>query len=329
MRIDMHAHFIPRNCFDVVDNTGRHYGPTIITNKKGQQEMVFEGKSPEPIARQLWDPEIHIKDMNATGVDIQILSPAPRLLYYNLEAEDCLWFSRRQNDGIAQVVKEYPTRFQGLATVPLQDPNLALDELDRAINQLGLRGLEIMSNINGRDLDAPELMPFYKEVETMDVPVFIHPANVAGADRMKKYHLANLIGNPLDTTLAAAHLIFGGILEKFPGLKFCLAHGGGYLPYQRGRWEHGYQVRPEGKVVIKQPPSHYIPLFYFDTITHFLPALEYLITSVGADKVVLGTDYPYDMADSQPVSRVQSLTNISEEDKQRVLGDNAARLFRL
>jgi len=205
----------------------------------------------------------------------------------------------------------------------------SLKEIDRAINKLGLRGIEILSNINGRDLDVPELMPLYKEVETLDLPVFIHPGGKVGSERTKDYYLTNLVAYPFDTALAAAHLIFGGILDKCPNLKFCLAHGGGNLPYIRGRLEHGYQVRSESKAVIKQPPSHYFPLLYFDTITHFTPALEYLITSAGADKVLMGTDYPYDMADSQPVLTVQNLKNISEEDKQLVLGGNARRIFKL
>lgn len=335
MRIDIHAHFIPRNCFDVVDNKGKHYGPAIVVNEKGEEETVLGGHSYGgshnfgPITKQLWDPETRIRDMDATGIDMQILSVVPSLAYYKFDAEDCLWFSQRLNEGILQVVKEYPRRFLGMATVPLQEPSMALKELDRAVNHLGLSGVQILTNINGRDLDDPELMPFYQEVEKLDVPIFIHPLGVAGAERMKKYYLANLIGNPLDTTLAAAHIIFGGVLEKFPGLKFCLAHGGGNLPYIRGRLEHGYEVRPECKVAIQQPPSHYLPLLYFETITHFLPALEYLITSVGADKIMLGTDYPHDMADSHPVSTVQSLEGISDEDKQRILGDNAARLFKL
>jgi len=329
MRIDVHAHFLAQNCFNVTDSAGRHYGPTIVINKKGQEELIQRGRSAGPIARKIWDPETRIKDMDATGVDIQIISPTPFQLYYNLETEACLWFSRRQNDEIARVVREYPTRFVGLATIPLQEPDKALAELDRAINKLGLRGVEILSNINGRDLDASELMPFYKAVEAMDVPIFIHPGGVVGSERTQNYYLTNLVAYPFETTLAAAHLIFGGILEKFPGLKFCMAHSGGNLPYTRGRLEHGYHVRPECKVIIKQPPSHYFPLLYFDTITHFPPALEYLITSAGADKVLMGTDYPYDMADSQPVLTVQNLENISEEDKQLVLGGNATRIFKL
>jgi aminocarboxymuconate-semialdehyde decarboxylase len=293
----------------------------IVRNDKGQ--------SAGPVAQKLCNPEQRIKDMDATGVDMQILSPAPPSSYYNLEAEACLWFSRRQNDGIAQTVKEYPERFLGIGTVPLQAADMAIAELDRAVNKLGLRGLQILSNVAGRNLDAPELMPFYKEVEALDVPIFIHPSNVAGADRIKKYYLRNLIGNPLDTTIGAAHIVFGGVLDKYPNLKFILAHGGGYLPYQRGRWEHGYEVRPEGKEVIKHPPSHYIPLLYFDTITHFAPALEYLIATVGADRVVMATDYPYDMGDATPVETVKSLKNVSNEDKEKILGGNAKRLFKL
>lgn len=312
MNIDIHAHFIPNNCLDDIRNT-----------------RSASGQSGAPIDPKLFDLQLRIKDMDAAGVDMQVLSPLPSAAYYNLEPEACLQYSRRQNDGIAQTVKERPDRFSGMAMVPLQSPDKAIAELDRAINELGLRGVEILANVNGRDLDSPELMPFFKEVEVLDVPVFIHPAQVAGSDRMKDYYLQNLIGNPLDTTLAAAHIIFGGILEKLPGLKFCLAHGGGYLPYQRGRWERGYQVRTESKSIIKQPPSHYIPLLYFDTITHFPPALEYLINSVGADKIVMATDYPYDMGDPAPVLTVKSLKNVSDEDKKKILGDNAKRLFKL
>lgn len=325
MRIDMHAHVLPWDCFDAVDIAGRHFGPGKIAGVKGKKEVNMGAKN----TAQYWDPETRIKDMDATGIDIEAISPTPSWLSYEPDAESCLWYSRRLNDGIAKMVSDFPKRFVGLATIPLQNPGMALAELDRAVNKLGMRGLEILSNVRGQDLDWPELLPFFKEVQTLDVPVFIHPDAAAGVDRMKNYHLINLIGNPLDTTLAAAHLVFGGVLDKFPRLKFCLAHAGGQVPYLKGRWEHGYHAHAVARSIIKEPPSHYLPLFYFDTITHSDPVLEFLIKSIGAERVVIGTDYPASMADSQPVARIQRLTGISEEDKQAVLGDNAARLLKL
>jgi aminocarboxymuconate-semialdehyde decarboxylase len=326
MRIDIHAHVLPIDCFDAVDSTGRHFGPGKIEGVKGKKESSILAS---PNTAQFWDLDTRIQDMDATGVEFEAISVIPTVINYDVDAEAGLWYSRRLNNGIARMVKEHSNRFVGIADVPLQNPKMAVAELDRAVNELGMRGVQILANINGRDLDSPELAPFYQEVQSLDVPVFIHPRPPAGTIRMNGYHLINLIGNPLDTTLAAAHLVFGGILDRFPNLKFCLAHAGGEVPYLQGRWEHGYQVRPEAKLIIKEPPSKYLPLFYFDTITHSDSLLEYLIKSMGADKVLLGTDYPFDMADSEPVARMQRLKRITEKKKQMVLGGNAARLLKL
>lgn len=328
MRIDFHTHCLARECFDLMDSNGHHYGPSIVVDDKGRECVVLGGVNGGPVARQLYDAETRIKDMDAAGIDVQVLTPIPRLFYYELETERCLWYTRRQNDGTARMARESSGRFIGMATVPLQDPKAAVAELNRAVNQMGLRGVEIQTTINGRELDDPSLEPFYREVEALDVPVLVHPWVYGTAARMGKYYLYNLVGNPWDTTLAAANLIFGGILEKFPDIKFCLSHGGGNLPYLRGRLERGFEVRPECKVAVKQPPSHYIPRLYYDSITHFVPALQYLVSTTGADKVLMGTDYPYDMADFHPVQSVQSL-GISEEDKEKMLGGNASRLLKL
>ncbi len=324
MRIDIHAHALPFDCFDAVDSAGKHFGPGKIAGVKGKKENNLAS----PNTAQFWDLETRIKDMEAAGVDFQAISVIPTVVTYELDAEGGAWYSGRLNDGIATMVKEAPKRFVGIADVPLQDPGKAVAELDRAVNKLGMRGVQILANIRGRNIDAPELMPFYKEVQTLGVPVFIHPRPQMNS-RLDRYHLNNLIGNPWDTTLAAAHLVFSGILDKLPGLKFCLAHAGGLVPYLRGRWEHGYNVRADAKTVIKEPPSKYLPLFYFDTITHSDPLLEYLIKSVGADKVLMGTDYPFDMADPEPVARMGRLKGIPEKQKKMVLGDNAARLLKL
>jgi aminocarboxymuconate-semialdehyde decarboxylase len=191
-----------------------------------------------------------------------------------------------------------------------------------------MRGIEIGSNINGKYLDDPDLWPFYEKAQRLGTFIFVHPINVAGLERMQKYHLRNLIGNPLDTSLAIASIIFGGVLESFPRLKFCFAHAGGFTPYQQGRLERGYHVRSECKTISK-PPIEYIKLLYFDTITHYAPALSYLIETVGSDHVLMGSDYPFDMGDPNPVSTVKDLKTISNPEKRKVLGKNAIRLLNL
>jgi aminocarboxymuconate-semialdehyde decarboxylase len=320
MQIDIHAHAIPFNCFDAVDSTGKHFGPGKIAGIKGGRKS----SSPYRYTAQFWNLETRINDMIATSVDLQAISVSPTIVNYELGAR----YSGFLNDSITRMVKEDTKRFIGIADVPLQDPTEAVVELDRAVNKLGMKGIQILANISGRDIDAPELMPFYKEVQTLDVPVFIHPWPPSN-NRLDKYHLNTLIGNPWDTTVAAAHLVFSGVLDKLPGLKFCLAHAGGLVPYLRGRWEHGYNVRAEAKAVIKEPPSKYLPLFYFDTITHSDSLLEYLIKSVGSEKVLMGTDYPFDMADPEPVTRINRLKGIPQKNKRLVLGENAARLLKL
>jgi aminocarboxymuconate-semialdehyde decarboxylase len=271
--------------------------------------------------------EKRVRDMDNLGVDMQALSIAnhiaPPFLDLSIDA------SHLYNDMIAEVVNAYPSRFVGLGTIPLQEPRSAADELERCMTQLNLRGVEIGTSVQGRNLDSPDLWSFYERAEKLDAFIFVHPTNVQGADRMPKYHLANLVGNPSATTLAAASLIFGGVLEAFPDLKFCLAHAGGFAPFQRGRFDHGYEVRPECKEKISKPPSEYFKLLYFDTVAHYEPALTYLIKSVDSKHVLLGSDYPADMADFHPVASVENLKTITNTDKRRVLGENAANLLKI
>ena len=230
-------------------------------------------------------------------------------------------------DAIAEAVGTCPDRFVGLATIPLQEPRQAAKELDRAVNELGLKGVCITNDINGKDLDWPKLWPFYEKAQEIGAFIFCHPSIIPGAERMQKYQLKNLVGNPFATSLAIASVIFGGVLKDFPKLKFCFAHAGGFVPYQIGRFERGYQVLRECKENIAQPPSEYFKLLYFDTITHSVPALEYLIGTVGADNVLLGSDYPYDMNDPEPVLTVNRLGTVSPDEKEKILSGNANRIF--
>jgi aminocarboxymuconate-semialdehyde decarboxylase len=328
--IDVHAHLLVENV-EGIKKEYRDYVPHIVRDSAGREFQSVKGRPLTPISEQyghIYKIEERIRDMDNSGVDIQAIS-VPPMFMNELDSEIGVEVSRAQNNGIAEVVKAYPDRFLGLATVPLKHPKEAADELNRAIKQLDMRGVEIGTSVNNKNLDALELWPFYAKAQELNAFIFVHPINVQGVERMPKYHLGNLIGNPSATSLAIASLIFGGVLEKFPKLKFCFAHAGGFAPYQRGRFEHGYQVRSECKEMISKPPSEYFKLLYFDTITHYGPALSYLIKSVGSDHVLLGSDYPYDMGDFNPVSSVKTLKTISSAEKRKVLWENAAELLNI
>jgi len=327
--IDIHNHFIPRDCFGMTDKAGVKYGESIVKDRSGRELLVGFGLQFEPpVAQQMYDPQRRIEDMDKIGLDMQVISIAPSF-HYSIDADLALSFTRRENDGIAEVVKAYPDRFIGMATVPMQDIGKAIKELERAVHELGMRAVEINSNINGRNLGEQEFWPLYEYVQALDIPIFVHPHHVAGAERMQKYLLTNLIGNPLETSLAIASIIFEGVLEKFPRLKLIFAHGGGNIPYIRGRIEHGYQVVPECHKAIPKPPSEYLKLMYFDTITHSAPALSYLIDTIGADRVMLGSDYPFPMGDPDPIQSVRNLTSLSPLSEEKILGSTAADLFKV
>jgi aminocarboxymuconate-semialdehyde decarboxylase len=260
---------------------------------------------------------------------MQILSVPPFLFFYAADPAQSLELCQKINNAFAETVENYPDRFVALANLPMQDPEMAAQELERSVWELGLRGAEICSNINGKNLDDKSFVPFYTKLQQLDVPVFIHPSNVLGADRLRSYHLQNLIGNPSDTAVAAASLIFGGVLKEFPRLKFYLAHGGGSCPYLRGRWEHGWQVRPEARANIDRPPSDYLRLLCFDSLVHSVPALNFLVETVGPGRVMMGTDYPFDMGDRDPVKTVASLPHLSDDQKEMIFSANAAALFKI
>ncbi|MDP3878728.1 MAG: amidohydrolase family protein [Dehalococcoidales bacterium] len=328
MKIDLHAHLIPRDCLDMTDKNGRKFGLTLGRDASGREVLASAGRPSSTTVAEMCDPEYRIQDMDKIGLDMQVISVAPTNIFYDFDAEEGLGFARRYNDGIAEVVRDYPDRFLGMATLPMQAVDKAVLEMERSVRELGLKAVEIISNINGKNLDEPEFWPFYEKAQEMGVLIYVHPMRVAGADRMKKYWLANLVGNPLDTTIAVASIIFGGILEKFPRLKFLFSHAGGYAPFIRGRWEHGYQYIDECRS-IPRPPGEYFKQIYFDTIIHFGPALAYLVDTVGADKVVLGSDYPFAMGDPDPVATVRNAPGIPAADKELILERTSAALLGL
>jgi aminocarboxymuconate-semialdehyde decarboxylase len=324
--IDIHTHVLTEETIGLLQKEVSKIALRKSAIDADNAVLEVAGTSYRPFPRGGWDIERRFREMDAAEVDVQVLSATPQTYLYDQDASLAAAVSTIQNDQIAKLVKTHPDRFLGIATLPMQAPERAADELRRAVRTLGMRGAMIASNVQGRNLDDPVLEPVWATAAELDVILLIHPYNVAGADRLRSYYLNNLIGNPLDTTIAAACLVFGGVLERHPKLKVLLVHGGGFVPYQAGRWAHGWKVRPEPQVNLKQSPEPWIDRFYYDTILHAKPQLEFLIDSVGPSRVMLGSDYPYDMGTGECVRQVKALS-ISAGDKAKVLEGNAVALF--
>jgi aminocarboxymuconate-semialdehyde decarboxylase len=273
-----------------------------------------------------WDLERRLQDMAASKVDVQVLSVCPQTFVYAQPPALAAAFARIQNEQLAKLVKARPDRFLAIGTLPMQAPKLAADELRHAVSKLGLRGAQIGSNVAGKNLDDPELEPVWATAAELDAFILLHPINVAGVDRLSSYYLNNLIGNPLDTTIAAACLVFSGVLERHPTLKICLSHGGGFVPYQAGRFLHGWHVRKEPKNKLPKPPTESLGRFYFDTIVHSKDVLEFLVGNAGVDRVLLGSDYPFDMGMPDGVLQVRGLP-IPAGDQASILGGRAKALL--
>ncbi|MDI7258568.1 MAG: amidohydrolase family protein [Thermodesulfobacteriota bacterium] len=329
--IDIHTHIEFAGTFDILKKryTEEEIFTRFVVSATGRRSAELNRGIVAGIRDALRDPQKKIRDMDANGIGLSVLSSTPFAFFYEVEDDLSVELARFQNDQLSEMVKKYPDCFAAMATLPLKVPNEALKELDRTITKLGLRGVEIGSHVGKRELGDAAFWPIYKALESLNVPIFIHPHHVAGLDRLQDFYLSNLIGNPLDTTIAAAQLIFSGVLEKYPGLKVILAHGGGQLPYIFGRLEHGYQVRPESKEKVKSSPRTFLKNFYYDTITHSPEALSYLISLMGSDHVLMGTDYPYDMGDLNPVRTVTQQRGISDKDRRKIMQENAIGLFGL
>jgi aminocarboxymuconate-semialdehyde decarboxylase len=269
--------------------------------------------------------------MDRMGIDIQAVSPAPNQTYYWTDPGQGAELARMVNERIAQIVAQHPDRFVGLGTVPLQDPDLAVSELNYCVKKLGLRGVEINPSVNGMDLSDGRLAleKFFAKVQELDVILFMHPIGFTQGERLLDHYFNNVIGNPLETTVAASHLIFDGVMERHPKLKVVLPHGGGYLAHYWARMDHGWKARPDCRTVIKQKPSSYLEKFYFDTITFDRGMLEQEVARFGAEHVLLGTDYPYDMGVDDPVGFIDGAKKLSKKDKEQIMGGNAAKLLKI
>jgi aminocarboxymuconate-semialdehyde decarboxylase len=325
VRIDIHNHFIPSYLIhearrgQAVDN--------ITIERRGDQEWVFHPQGNRYLlAPEFWDPEAKLRHMDHMGLDISILSIAPTMLFYWLDAGLAADFCQRTNEAMAEVAAQSGGRLYGVAAVPLQDPEAAATELRRAVQDLGLLGALIGTSVEKIPLDDPRFESFLATAAELNVPLILHPYDklVRMRTELTDFYMSNLIGIPLATTLAASRLILSGCLDRHPNLKVILMHAGGFLPYQIGRLDHGYRVRPETGANISAAPSSYVDRCYFDTSDR----LKSLIDWVGADRVVLGTDIPFDMADLR-FAEYFAAAQLDEQTIQAVSSGNAIRLLGL
>ena len=323
--IDIHAHFVPQGYLRLIETEGEPHGVRLRSGPNGP--MILAGQFPiGPITAHYHNLDLRLKTMDAQGITVQALSLMPPMVYW-ADGTLAVRLARLVNDAIAEATRAHPDRFVGLATLPLQNPEAAVGEVERAVTELGCRGIYLGTNVRGKELSDPSFLPVFERIDALRVPIFLHPLNVIGSQRLTSYYLHNLLGNPFDTAVAAANLIFSGLLDRFPKLEVCLPHAGGALPYLIGRLNHGWKVRQECKA-LKKPPSSYLRRFTYDTISHAPESLNYLIKLVGVDRVMIGSDYCFDMGYNRPVKVVTAL-KLSRNDQEKILGGNAARLLRL
>ena len=330
LRVDIHCHYLnPEVQAKVAPmNPGQFEPSGTFTNAITREVNVKQIRDRGP---KLSTIEVRLKDMDRMGIDIQAVSPAPNQCVYWAEPSLGLELARSVNDRLAEIVATWPDRFVALGSVPLQNADLAVQELERCVKRLGLRGVEILPNVNGKELTDPSLglEKFFAKVQELDAVIFMHPLGYTQGERLTNHYFNNVIGNPLDTTVAVSHLIFDGVMERNPKLKVMLPHAGGYLAHYWARMDHAHRARPDCRTVIKKAPSSYLKKFYFDTITFDKQMLRHLIDKYGPEHVLLGTDYPYDMGEEDPVGLISSVPRLSAADKELIMGKSAAKLLKI
>lgn len=344
MKIDLHTHILPKEWPDLDAKYGypgfirlEHHRPCCATMWKGAKFF-------REIEDNVWDPTRRIEDCDRAGVTMQVLSTVPVMFSYWAKPADTLDLSQRLNDHIAEVVRAHPTRFAGLGTIPLQDPQLAAQELERCVNELGLRGVEMGTHVDAnahlgtttKNLDDRSFDPIWQTAEQVNAAVFVHPWDMVGRERMPKYWLPWLVGMPAETSLAICSLMFGGVFDRHPKLRFAFAHGGGAFPGTAGRVEHGFTVRPDLCAVESQThPRSYLAhesspaRFYVDSLVHDPDALRLLLKLFGASRIALGSDYPFPLGEQTAGALVESMSDLTAQQKALILAETCREFLGL
>ncbi|MEM9024719.1 MAG: amidohydrolase family protein, partial [Bacteroidota bacterium] len=322
--IDIHTHVLPENIPDFHRQFG--YGGFIHLDhhKPCCARMMMGEKFFREIEDNCWDPQTRISECDHHQVNVQVLSTVPVMFSYWARPSDTLTVSEFVNDHIAGIVEKFPHRFVGLGTLPMQEPKLAIKELERCM-KIGLRGVQIGSHVNSWNLSAPELFPVFQAAEELGAAIFVHPWDMMGKDRMEQYWLPWLVGMPAESSLAICSMIFGGVFERLPNLRVAFAHGGGSFPATIGRVEHGFNVRPDLCAIDNEiNPKAYLGKFYLDSLVHDPRVLDYLVNLVGIDKVALGTDYPFPLGELEPGQLIHSMP-YSKKQKEKLLSGSALK----
>ena len=328
MKIDIHTHIIPEHMPRWADKFG--YGGFIHLehHKPCCARMMKDDEFFREIQDNCWDPVKRIHECDHHGVGVQVLSTIPVMFSYWAKPQDALDVSMFLNDHIAEIVKKYPDRFIGLGTIPMQSAELAVKEMERC-KKLGLVGIEIGSNVNDINLNEPQFFPIYAAAQELDMAIFVHPWNMMGTKQMSKYWLPWLVGMPAETNRAICSMIFGGVFEKFPKVRFAFAHGGGSFPANVGRIDRGFEVRPDLTAIDNQvKPSDYIGHFYVDSLIHDERFLKYVIDLIGEDKICLGSDYPFPLGEDIPGQEIQHML-LPKPIEDKLLYQNALNWLKL
>ena len=326
--IDIHTHILPPGWDDWARRFGVSGWPSCRLHDACNATIYLGEKEFRRVDERSFLPARRIADMEAERIGLQLISPVPVMLCYWGPPQATDAFARMQNDFIAGVVQRHPDRFAGAGTVALQDVQLAVRELER-LKSMEFSAVEIGSHVNGRDFDDPALLDFFAAAESLDLALFVHPQGPSiGQERMGQYYLPFMVGYPADSALAAARLILGGVLERLPRLRICFAHGGGAFPAALGRLDHGHRVRPEAKKFIARPPSHYAKRLYFDTLTHDPRLLAFNLEKFGAERIMIGSDYPFDMGVDHPLAQLEGVT-LNAADFDNITYKTAQRFLRL